>query len=176
MPVKNLSTKNLLRKLIKDVWWTGWVWVGECFFWYRPTRVVPDKGPLNSSVCVKIYWYIYFHVFTKDLKLHLRFADHWAGGDREWKQKKDQKVSHKKLETAIAANEQITNRKCIQMPGSEHKKLPSSGTICELTRENGTTVFTDSSDRFLYNTLKPISIPSVTKIHLHITQPLHQHQ
>ena len=22
--------------------WSGWVWVGECFFWYRPTRVVPD--------------------------------------------------------------------------------------------------------------------------------------
>ena len=25
---------------------------GECFFWYRPTRVVPDKGLLNGSVCV----------------------------------------------------------------------------------------------------------------------------
>jgi len=24
--------------------------VGECFFWYRPTRVVPNKRPLNSSV------------------------------------------------------------------------------------------------------------------------------
>jgi len=40
------------RKLINDVWWTGWVWVGECFFCYRPTRVVPDKRPLNSCVCV----------------------------------------------------------------------------------------------------------------------------
>jgi len=44
--------RNKRRKLIKDVWWTGWVWVGECFFWYRPTRVVLDKGPLNSYVCV----------------------------------------------------------------------------------------------------------------------------
>jgi len=26
--------------------------VGECFFWYRPTRVDPDKRPLNSCVCV----------------------------------------------------------------------------------------------------------------------------
>jgi len=26
--------------------------VGERFFWYRPTRVVPDKGPLNGCVCV----------------------------------------------------------------------------------------------------------------------------
>jgi len=26
--------------------------VGECFFWYRPTRVVPDKRPLNGWVCV----------------------------------------------------------------------------------------------------------------------------
>jgi len=28
------------RELIKDVWWSGWVWAGECFFWYRRTRVV----------------------------------------------------------------------------------------------------------------------------------------
>ena len=41
------------RKVIKDVRWSGWVWVGECFFWYRPTRVVPDKRLLNSCVlCV----------------------------------------------------------------------------------------------------------------------------
>jgi len=26
--------------------------MGECFFGYRPTRVVPDKGPLNGCVCV----------------------------------------------------------------------------------------------------------------------------
>ena len=25
---------------------------GECFFWYRPTRVVPDQRPLNGCVCV----------------------------------------------------------------------------------------------------------------------------
>ena len=30
------------RELMKGVWWSGWVWVGECFFWYRPIRVVPD--------------------------------------------------------------------------------------------------------------------------------------
>ena len=40
------------RKRIKDVRWSGWVWVGECFFWYRPTRVVPDKRLLNGCVCV----------------------------------------------------------------------------------------------------------------------------
>ena len=26
--------------------------MGECFFWYRPTRVVPDKRPLSGCVCV----------------------------------------------------------------------------------------------------------------------------
>ena len=26
--------------------------MGECFFWYRPTWVVPDKRPLNGCVCV----------------------------------------------------------------------------------------------------------------------------
>jgi len=29
-----------------------WVWMGECFFWYQLTRVVPDKGPLNGRMCV----------------------------------------------------------------------------------------------------------------------------
>ena len=36
------------RKVIKEVRWPGWVWTGECFFWYWPTRVVPDKRPLNG--------------------------------------------------------------------------------------------------------------------------------
>ena len=27
--------------------------MGECFFWYRPTRVVPDQRLLNSCVCVR---------------------------------------------------------------------------------------------------------------------------
>jgi len=27
--------------------------VGECFFWYQPTQVVLDKGPLNGCVNVK---------------------------------------------------------------------------------------------------------------------------
>jgi len=40
------------RKLIKDVRWLGWVWVSECFFWYRPTRVVPDQRPING--CVRV--------------------------------------------------------------------------------------------------------------------------
>jgi len=28
--------------------------VGEGFFWYRPTRVVPDKKPLKTVVCVSV--------------------------------------------------------------------------------------------------------------------------
>ena len=38
-------------KVIKEARWSGWVWVGECFFWYRPTRVVPDQRPLNCRCC-----------------------------------------------------------------------------------------------------------------------------
>jgi len=54
---RKLNTEDAMehskwRKFIKDVRWSGWVWVGECFFWYRPTRVVPDQRPLNSCVCV----------------------------------------------------------------------------------------------------------------------------
>ena len=29
--------------------------VSGCFFWYRPTWVVPDQQPLNSCVCVCVY-------------------------------------------------------------------------------------------------------------------------
>jgi len=32
------------KKMIKDDWWSGWVWMGECFFWYQLTWVVPTKG------------------------------------------------------------------------------------------------------------------------------------
>jgi len=35
--------------------WSGRVWVGECFFSYWPTRVVPDKRPLND--CVRVCWH-----------------------------------------------------------------------------------------------------------------------
>ena len=48
------------RKLIKDVRWSGLVWVGECFFWYRPTRVLLDKRPLNSCVCVCVTYQLPF--------------------------------------------------------------------------------------------------------------------
>ena len=46
---RNLNKEDAMdrgrwKKLIKIGWWSGW-WVGECFFWYRLTRVVPDKGP-----------------------------------------------------------------------------------------------------------------------------------
>ena len=45
------------RKVIKEVRWPGWVWAGECFFWYRLTRVVPDKRPLNGCCCCcKVVW------------------------------------------------------------------------------------------------------------------------
>ena len=39
------------RKMIKEARWSGWVWVGECSFWYRPTLVVPDQRPLNGRCC-----------------------------------------------------------------------------------------------------------------------------
>ena len=58
-----------------SVSWSGWVWVGECFFWYRPTRVVLDKRPLNDCVCV-CYWqcyYIHTHTHT-----HTHLTG-WAG-------------------------------------------------------------------------------------------------
>ena len=53
-----------MEKADWDDWWPRWVWVGECFFWYRLTRVVPDKFHravkwLCVCVCVqKQFWRI----------------------------------------------------------------------------------------------------------------------
>ena len=47
------------RKMIKDVRWSGWVWVGECFFWYRPTLGSPgQKAVKRLCVCVCVLIYI----------------------------------------------------------------------------------------------------------------------
>jgi len=46
---EDVMDRSSWRKLIKDVWWSGWVWEGECFSWYWPTWVVPDNGPLNCG-------------------------------------------------------------------------------------------------------------------------------
>jgi len=40
---KDAMDHNKWRKQIRDDWWPRTVWVGECFFWYRLIRVVPDK-------------------------------------------------------------------------------------------------------------------------------------
>jgi len=47
---RNLNREDAMdrrrwKKLIKIGWWSGWWVVGECFFSYRLTWVVPDKGP-----------------------------------------------------------------------------------------------------------------------------------
>jgi len=42
----------------RDIWWPRWVWVGECFFWYRLTQVVPDKiqrAVKQLCVCVCVW-------------------------------------------------------------------------------------------------------------------------
>ena len=50
---QKLNEEDTMEKLIKDVRWSGLVRVGESFLWYRPTQVVPDKGPLNGCECVR---------------------------------------------------------------------------------------------------------------------------
>jgi len=42
------------RKLIKDVWWSGWVWVGECLFWYGLPGSPGPKGR-ETVVCVCVF-------------------------------------------------------------------------------------------------------------------------
>jgi len=63
--------------MIKEARWSGWVWVGECFFWYRPTRVVPDQRPLNGRCCCCIS-----NLHTCDYCAY--YALHWHFQSCEW--------------------------------------------------------------------------------------------
>ena len=64
---------RLLLCHIKEVRWPGWVWVGECFFWYRPTQVVPDKQPLNGCCCFVVPFFLTV-MFHKVLWQHMHYA------------------------------------------------------------------------------------------------------
>ena len=73
------------RKMVKDIRWSEWVWVGECFFWYRPTRLVPDQRPLNGCMCVCVCVCVSCHKngisasFTfHEAKLHIIIRRHLA--------------------------------------------------------------------------------------------------
>jgi len=52
------------RKLIKDGWWSGQVWVGECVFWCRLTQLVPDKY-LSVVKCWSSPFWPMHHSFEK---------------------------------------------------------------------------------------------------------------
>jgi len=54
-----------MEKTDWDDWWPRLVWVGECFFWYRLTRVVPDK----------------FHRAVKWLCVCVLLADHYSSSN-----------------------------------------------------------------------------------------------
>jgi len=62
--------------------------VGECFFWYRPTRVVLDQRPLNGCVCVLLmmlfvvhFQFLVAYIMTDDcvLLLLVRFSRVYVG-------------------------------------------------------------------------------------------------
>ena len=74
------------RKLIRDVWWSGWVWVGECFFWYRPTRVVLDKRPLRGCVCVWLTYLLTGWLLTEGNGKRTRFTDRQKTKTYNWSQ------------------------------------------------------------------------------------------
>ena len=38
-------------------------------FWYRPTRVVPEKGPLNGCVCVCVCYFNFVSLLTLSLSV-----------------------------------------------------------------------------------------------------------
>ena len=77
-PVKNLSGEVLT---LLSVWsevqtciWPSWCHKLSLAsvksrlvlpFWYRPTRIVPEKGPLNGCVCIYIYIIYSVHIFKR---------------------------------------------------------------------------------------------------------------
>ena len=49
-------------------------------FWYRPTQVVPEKGPLNGCVCVCVCYYKYCKMPTGDVFVVELDGEHVASG------------------------------------------------------------------------------------------------
>ena len=53
--------------------------MGECSFWYRPTRVVPDQRPLNGRCCCCCcYRSKYIHIIERHLQRCLNEFQEWA--------------------------------------------------------------------------------------------------
>ena len=48
-------------------------------FWYRLTRVVPDKGPLNGCVCVYWHWHRSFRTWWSWLSIWMCCLAAWSG-------------------------------------------------------------------------------------------------
>ena len=61
--------------------------MGECFFWYRPTLVVPDQRLLNGCVCVcvcvllhlKVISHTHTHPFNGPLSRTTRVSQYQKG-------------------------------------------------------------------------------------------------
>ena len=66
--VKGMSSHAMDLVVCANPSSSSWVWVGEYFFWYRLTWVVPEKGPLNGS-CV-CYW-----LQIRKHRIHPNFAN-----------------------------------------------------------------------------------------------------
>jgi len=58
--------------------------VGECFFWYRPTRVVPDKRPLNGCVCVCVLLHLLYFASLMRLSSKETHIDHVVSNKCDW--------------------------------------------------------------------------------------------
>ena len=72
------------RKMIKEARWSRWVWVGECSFWYRPTRVVPDQRPLNGRCCCWVLLHaVGLHILFSHQNHHLEGMIHRAHKDTD---------------------------------------------------------------------------------------------
>ena len=48
--------------------------MGECFFWYRPTRVVPDQRPLNGRRRCCCCCYMYQQHYSQTTHTHTRLT------------------------------------------------------------------------------------------------------
>jgi len=70
-PAWHVASAAFYVRQSSEVSWVEWVWVWVCEwiasvksrlvlpFWYRLTRVVPDKGPLNMCVCSRAHVCVY---------------------------------------------------------------------------------------------------------------------
>ena len=113
-PVKNWVVGLSLWSKVQTCIWPNWchchslslAWVKSRLvlpFWYRPTRVVPERGPLNGCVCVLVST-VSTHYYSLSHRIASQAPYRWHGAVAPWLLKRRRPRAEDAVQTPLAGN------------------------------------------------------------------------